>query len=129
MAKGEALSLLNRESRPEILRRWVDALRSGNYTEHLRAGDFTHRSILESFSIYGVLLDVIDKSKWIYIKKYNSYSWEQFCACVPPEIVNRVISYKIMEVLDDMVKTGLRFTDIADLIEENISTFGAKPDE
>jgi hypothetical protein len=106
----------------ELLTKWLEALRSGKYTQArqlLRGGD----SFCPSFCCLGVLCDIIDPKGW---KKYYNANWyidsfedsdgtyQELENMLGGELLARLMT------LNDIHK--LPFTKIADEIEKHYTS-------
>ena len=67
----------------DIKEKWLEALRSGRY----RQGKNCLRNLYDEYCCIGVLLDVIDPTRWI--RKENCYSWENEDAVLPKSLQNQ----------------------------------------
>lgn len=100
----------------ELKRKWVEALRSGKYTQGpmrlRRAGE-------ERFCCLGVLCDVAAPDQWWYNERVGSWQFGSAgdCHFAPAKLLDRDIQEKLSRMNDSENKT---FAEIAFYIEHNI---------
>jgi len=124
----------------EIARKWLDALRSGKYSQttgHLRkieARDTTDHALREGYCCLGVLCDIVDPMRWV--APTLSDSTGRYCYMNPnPRTVfldsdeedtedeftdKLLVGYPPQEYLE---KVGLTETDARDLANRNDSGY------
>lgn len=95
---------------------WVNALRSGNYTQGKRA----LRTANDEYCCLGVLCDLVDSSQWVLQEDSKFYAWDRDIALPPVSWVSDMLDSKMFVLAnlnDDQQKS---FSEIADWIEENL---------
>jgi len=104
----------------EIKKKWVDALRSGDYTQ----GKEVLRSKDDEFCCLGVLCDIVDPSRWVFARGSaddDCYGYEGCYTILPIDIARGTgISDEHKGTLIDMNDTGVPFSEIADYIEQEL---------
>ena len=105
-----------------ITKKWIDALRSGNYSGptsvELRAVDNT-------YSLFGVLCDLIDPSKWslpthqtFYLYEFGNEDQQKWMFHFPNELFEKMgFSHDAYLVLQSMVIKKHPFSEVADFLE------------
>jgi len=98
---------------PEIKKQWVEALRSGRYTQGWRR----LRNQNDQYCCLGVLCDIVAPDAWV--ARSNGYESDFRFAVLPPrvfEIAKLTVSNEEMLIrMNDML--GKSFAEIADYIE------------
>lgn len=102
----------------KLKQQWMEALRSGQYVQGclgLRYGD--------TFDVMGVLLDLIDPSKWQ--QRGNYYVWADgtmTCTIRLPFWVNETCGIEVIHEnnLVALNDSGMSFVELADWIESEI---------
>lgn len=110
--------------KPEIKRRWVEALRSGEYSQ----GQNELRPSLDSYCCLGVLCDLYAKDKAIpwMTNKSKVFTMEGLSGHLPLAVVDWASARQLSDlpnvavVLVDMNDGGKTFSEIADYIEEKL---------
>lgn len=108
---------------PKLKAKWVEALRSGNYTQ----GKFMlHNQAENTFCCLGVLCEVLEVPKRPQDKTGNLPMEYQFGdAWLIHGVPDDVLKFQVADKLVDMNGSGSKsFTEIADWIEKNITTDG-----
>lgn len=120
------------EQEQSLVKKWLDALRSGKYKQGLGR----LRNVYNEFCCLGVLCDIVDNSQWQAPKPgmpYYSYSPEGSTAIPPLAIrkllgmlssqpINNVVNYSYFMWLNDL---GQNFTEIAKEIEKKAKVYYA----
>lgn len=106
----------------EIRQQWLEALRSGQYTQG-------HRYLRRSNNTYcclGVLCDLVGPNDWKPQGAHHYSHSTEYTALLPPVIANAVglrssfVDQDPLDVVMRMNDTGKSFAEIADWIEANI---------
>jgi hypothetical protein len=102
----------------ELVQKWIDALRSGNYQQ----GQRRLRRVNNTYCCLGVLCDIVDPTKWVLVENAESFVFGQYSmAYLPPGILDMAGLLKVGETLVRLNDyEGKSFTEIADYIETNL---------
>jgi hypothetical protein len=101
----------------EIKTKWVDALRSGNYSQ----GKEVLRSKDNNFCCLGVLCDIVDSSRWVARVSNDCYAYDGCHAILPRNIVRATgFPDHHTSILTDMNDSGVPFSEIANYIEQEL---------
>lgn len=100
----------------DLKQKWVNALRSGNYTQ----GRGGLRTANNEYCCLGVLCDVTDQSKWVFTDIGNFYAWDGYIGLPPISWDSDMLDRKtlVLSNLNDGQQKS--FSEIADWIEENL---------
>ena len=116
----------------EVMKIWVDALRSGEYTQ----GVGCLKSTNGNYCCLGVLCELYDKNNEVKLRtaKYPSgvTAFNNFTASLPHDVMNwagmcnpygsfiQQVGTKFMDSLSSLNDAGSSFLEIADIIEQNV---------
>jgi hypothetical protein len=106
--------------------RWIDSLRSGAYNENRLTYKCLRKIFLKQdfFSPIGVLCDILYKDGWIKENNHR-YSWCGYFYCPAIDLLAKAeLSKGALDDIMRMTSDGLQFEDIAEFIEEYISSNG-----
>ena len=122
---------------PEVKKQWLEALRGGRYTQ----GVNYLRDEKDSFCCLGVLCDLYTKqnpnAKWVQLKAntyytlsvqgvdslYSGYLPEKVYTWAGLDSTNplaKTVDYDFKEPLTSMNDNGMKFSEIADIIEREL---------
>lgn len=104
---------------PKLQAKIVEALRSGAYDEIIQRGTKLLRDN-NSYSIWGVVCDCIDNTKWKRVDN-NSFYIYYGCYVSLPLFYWDTFGKTLVYTISRMDRDGLRFADIADFIESERS--------
>lgn len=121
---------------PEIKQKWITALRSGGYLQGkggLRIKGWPI-SKTEKFCCLGVLCEIAVKAGVIPAPvndaslSFYKYGGEQIASTLPAEVIawaglpsgNPILPKRAHRTLAEMNDSGVSFSEIADIIEENL---------
>lgn len=100
----------------EIKTKWVEALRSGDYTQ----GKHVLRTKDNNFCCLGVLCDIVDPSGWEMSVLNDSYHYIGTLPMAFAQDIDFPLVPNVEGILQNMNDSGVPFSEIADWIEENI---------
>jgi hypothetical protein len=104
----------------ELVQKWIDALRSGNYQQ----GCYMLRSLNDKFCCLGVLCDIVDPTRWTTDLPVfpDRYHFAGNIGTLPDDVINSVGISMLFEgdlmTLND--NQGNSFTEIADYLETRL---------
>jgi hypothetical protein len=119
---------------PDLKARWIEALRSGRYKQ----GTGRLRSFYDEYCCLGVLLDIIDPTRWV--QEPLRYTWNEEGCLLPQEIQTELglaesitiskFTIKNKQIQDDEITiyslmccndiACYNFNQIASIIEEQL---------
>lgn len=100
----------------EIKTKWLEALRSGRYTQT--------KGVLrnsEGYCCIGVLCDIVDPDKWLGADEETTRAWgdELTYGNLPLKIQEELGVLEHCDLLPSLNDKGTSFADIADIIESD----------
>lgn len=118
-SNAPSLPTTERRLPPEFKAKWLEALRSGKYTQ----GKNSLRTEAGLFCCMGVACDIIDPAKWAQESHGDGYDWGHARAGYTDNALGQAlgISKSEMGTLASMNdEAGKSFAEIADYIEANL---------
>jgi len=100
----------------DLKQKWVNALRSGNYTQGRRV----LRTADNEYCCLGVLCDVTDQSKWVLPDIGKFYAWDGYIGLPPISWDSDMLDSKMFVLANLNDDQQRSFSEIADWIEENL---------